>query len=150
METKTTKLPLIKEIASAMWAWKCSQNQAWRKRIEANPEEILKDYSVTVEQVRTVQNTPDLLHICVPDYQTMRDYDAMNDEEMGQVSGGVGLRHSIVDQLADMDRFDQALDLWSMERPSVSREAAMEFNSNRMDIRNRRMGLLAVQSLGIG
>ncbi len=150
MKTKTAKLPLTKEIASAMWAWKCSQNQAWRKRIEANPEEILKDYSVTVEQVRTVQNTPDLLHICVPDYQTMRDYDAMNDEEMGQVSGGFGMRRSIADQLADMDRFDHALDLWSMERPSVSREAALEFNANRIDIRDRRAQLLAMQARGFG
>ncbi len=91
METKVTQLPMANEIASAMVAKRCLEDQNFLAKIKADPVNVF-DAMPAGQQVRTVQNTPDLLHVGIPDYGFLSDktiLDKVSDEQMADVSGGL-------------------------------------------------------------
>ena len=79
------KILLTNEIASALLAKKCAGDKALLSAVKSDPGEAL-DMRETALQVRTVQNTADVLHVCVPSYEALNK---VNDGELNQVSGGV-------------------------------------------------------------
>jgi len=90
METNT-QVPMTNEIASVVWAKRCAEDGKLLAAIKADPAAKVLERPSASMQVRTVQNTTDTLHICVPDYQRMNDgsIDEISDEQMAGVSGGL-------------------------------------------------------------
>ena len=90
METKITQLPMATEIASAMVAKRCLEDRKFLAEIKADPVNVLGKMP-SGQQVRTVQNTSDMLHVCVPDYPAADNgavHNQLSDEQMKDVSGG--------------------------------------------------------------
>ncbi|MDD9868687.1 MAG: hypothetical protein OXU50_02155 [Gammaproteobacteria bacterium] len=85
-----SQLPVTNEIASVIWAKKCAADKDFLAEIKADPAAKVLERPSASMQVRTVQNTTDTLHICVPDYQKMNDgsIDEISDEQMAGVAGG--------------------------------------------------------------
>ncbi len=84
METRVTQLPMTGEIASAMVAKRCLEDQNFLAKIKADPVNAFGKMPAG-QQIRTVQNTSDMLHVCVPDYAA---HNQLSDEQMKNVSGG--------------------------------------------------------------
>ena len=79
------KIPATNEIFSVLLAKKCAGDEALLAAIKSNPVKAL-DMRDTTLRVRAVQNTRDVLHVCVPDYEAMRELEG---SELEQLSGGV-------------------------------------------------------------
>ncbi len=91
METKVTQLPMANEIASVMVAKRCLEDRNFLAKIKADPVNVF-DQMPARQQVRTVQNTPDLLHVGIPGYGFLANkttLDRVSDEQMADVSGGI-------------------------------------------------------------
>ena len=84
METRVTQLPMTGEIASAMVAKRCLEDQNFLAKIKADPVNAFGKMPAG-QQIRTVQNTSDMLHVCVPDYAA---HNQLSDEQMKDVAGG--------------------------------------------------------------
>jgi len=90
METRR-QVPVTNEIASVIWAKKCVEDKGFLAEIKADPAAKALAGEETSMQVSAVQNTPDTLNICVPDYEMLNDgtLDQLADEAMADVSGGL-------------------------------------------------------------
>ena len=85
---ETIQIPAANEVVSALLAKKCVDDKALLAAIKSDPAKALNMRDTTV-RVRAVQNTRDLLHVCVPDYEAIQELDS---SELEQVSGGLSRR----------------------------------------------------------
>lgn len=86
MKTTTpATLPVTNELVSVLWAKKCADDHTLLAAVRENPRKALKVRDDAADVI-TVQNTPTVLHVCVPDYEALR---ACGERELTQVSGGL-------------------------------------------------------------
>ncbi|MDD9807479.1 MAG: hypothetical protein OXU34_04305 [Gammaproteobacteria bacterium] len=144
MKTKTTQLPMTKEIASVMWAGKCLKDKAWARQVQSDPAKIL-GREFPGEQIRTVQNTADTLHICVPHYEATLD-EVLGDEALDGVAGGFSFVPGREDIVRTMNYYQGQLDDFRAAHPTgeqVSRSAALSFNRRQIFVWDVMQGLAA-------
>ena len=80
------EIPAANEVVSALLAKKYAADRALLAVVKSDPRKVL-DTPETALQVRTVQNTADVLHVCVPDYEAMSE---LKSDELESISGGTG------------------------------------------------------------
>ena len=90
-KTTPATLPMTNELVSVLLAKKCADDHALLAAVRENPRKALEVRN-DVANVRTVQNTPAVLHVCVPDYEALR---ACGERELTQVSGGISEPHQL-------------------------------------------------------
>ena len=85
----TIQIPASNEVVSALLAKKCVDDKALLTAIKSDPAKALNMRGSSM-QVRAVQNTRDVLHVCVPDYGALREeaIQELKSGELGQISGG--------------------------------------------------------------
>lgn len=95
MQTKL--IPPYSEMVSALLAQRCATDKEFMAQMKSRPKEALISHLPQHEQdkakdlaVRTVQNTPDTVHVCVPCYSMLEDLNVaeLDDEQMEKVAGG--------------------------------------------------------------
>ena len=86
MATKT-KLPMINELVLALLAKKYAGSPEMLAAVKENPRKALelRDDSL---QVKMVQNTAQVLHVCVPDYAALQ---TVKEQQLAQISAGTSL-----------------------------------------------------------
>jgi len=142
MKTKAIELPMTKEIASVVWAEKCLKDKAWARQVHSDPTKTL-GREFPGEQIRTVQNTADTLHICVPHYETTLD-EVLGDEALDGVAGGFSFAPSREGIVRTLNYYQGQLDDFRAAHPSgadVSRAAALSFNRRQMFVWDVARGL---------
>ena len=84
---------ITNEMAAAVIADKCRQDKGLADRLCRDSREALESISGTVSddvEISVARNTPDLVHVVLPDYKVQKDISAnrLSDEDMRQISGG--------------------------------------------------------------
>ena len=78
------QIPAANEVVAVLLAKKCVDDKALLAAVKSDPVKAFDIRDATL-RVRTVQNTRDVLHVCVPDYGAMQELES---DELEQVSGG--------------------------------------------------------------
>ena len=78
------QIPAANEVVSALLAKKYVADKALLTAVKNDPRKVL-DMRETALQVRTVQNTAEVLNVCVPDYEAMS---ALKSDELENIAGG--------------------------------------------------------------
>jgi len=144
MKTKTTQLPMTKEIASVVWAEKCLKDKAWARKVHSDPAKTL-GRGFPGEQIRTVQNTADTLHVCVPYYEATLD-EVLNDEALDGIAGGFSFEPSREGVVRTLTYYQGKLDAFRTANPTgghITRAEALAFNRRQMFVWDVARGLAA-------
>jgi len=144
MKPKTAQLPMTKEIASVVWAEKYLKDQAWARQVHSDPAKTL-GRQFPGEQIRTVQNTADTLHICVPHYEATLD-EVLDDEALDGVAGGFSFEPSRADTVRTLNYYQGKLDAFRSANPTgenITRAEALAFNRRQMFVWDVARGLAA-------
>ena len=86
MATKT-KLPMTNELVLALLAKKYASNPEMLAAVKKNPRKVLELHNDAL-QVKTVQNTAHVLHVCVPDYGALK---TLEEQKLAQISAGTSM-----------------------------------------------------------
>lgn len=144
MTEKTIELPMTKEIASVVWAQKCLKDKAWARQVHSDPTGTL-GREFPGEQIRTVQNTADTLHICVPHYEATLD-ETLGDEALDGIAGGFSFEPSREDTVRTLTYYQGKLDAFRTANPTganITRAEALAFNRRQMFVWDVARGLSA-------
>ena len=86
MATKT-KLPMTNELVLALLAKKYASNPEMLAAVKEDPRKVLELHNDAL-QVKTVQNTAHVLHVCVPDYGALK---TVEEQKLAQISAGTSM-----------------------------------------------------------
>ena len=107
-EERTVQVPMVpNEMASAIIADVCRQDEDWAQRLRTDCKRMITESAggpvpaLDGCDIETVQNTPDTVHVALPAYSMLdaespRDNEALEDDDLDMVSGGLLIIASIV------------------------------------------------------